>query len=520
MGRHPYSHKQKLKKGLWSPEEDEKLMNFITKHGHGCWSSVPKQAGLQRCGKSCRLRWINYLRPDLKRGLFSPQEETIIVELHAILGNRWSQIATQLPGRTDNEIKNFWNSCIKKKLRQMGIDPNTHKREGEGSEVQLPSLLDKDVGTDSLSSCLSIDMKSEFTPVKESEPEIFSALSRSALKAELFDEHVVVQAFQTSGQLVPNRPFENDGNRPEKLTGVCPIISKPKVDSTVFQTLKQPMDDFRDKRISRFQSSDQVFHSSYNPMHWLQQDKPNLQVVRPSSCENIESPHMKPRMDRRMAMDFQYLQSDSERKMPMGISDARNVIDLFSGSMSRLQFEGSGELCNLTNLQTSPPRPGAFMASLLSDPLLELSNPSSSSVDTVASGTASEKFYCEYSVGEGNSSGVSHTYPIQSKNGVLEDTNLHWGLGERPAAPVDLDKLIANSKRNSGKVLDVLSASARTNYEVEQPKAEDSYNVAGNPELGSVSWWHAQTCDMFNDRSVAPLSPELQRIAAVLDQIV
>ncbi|KAL7157536.1 hypothetical protein ABFS83_02G083700 [Erythranthe nasuta] len=127
MGRHSCCYKQKLRKGLWSPEEDEKLIQHITKYGHGCWSSVPKLAGLQRCGKSCRLRWINYLRPDLKRGTFSQDEENLIVELHAVLGNRWSQIAAQLPGRTDNEIKNLWNSSIKKKLRQKGIDPNTHK---------------------------------------------------------------------------------------------------------------------------------------------------------------------------------------------------------------------------------------------------------------------------------------------------------------------------------------------------------------------------------------------------------
>uniref|UniRef100_A0A1J3FY32 Transcription factor MYB86 n=1 Tax=Noccaea caerulescens TaxID=107243 RepID=A0A1J3FY32_NOCCA len=127
MGRHSCCFKQKLRKGLWSPEEDEKLLNYITRHGHGCWSSVPKLAGLQRCGKSCRLRWINYLRPDLKRGAFSQDEESLIIELHAALGNRWSQIATRLPGRTDNEIKNFWNSCLKKKLRRKGIDPTTHK---------------------------------------------------------------------------------------------------------------------------------------------------------------------------------------------------------------------------------------------------------------------------------------------------------------------------------------------------------------------------------------------------------
>ncbi|XP_027363618.1 transcription factor MYB61-like isoform X2 [Abrus precatorius] len=144
MGRHSCCYKQKLRKGLWSPEEDEKLLNYITKHGHGCWSSVPKLAGLQRCGKSCRLRWINYLRPDLKRGAFSQQEENMIIELHAVLGNRWSQIAAQLPGRTDNEIKNLWNSCLKKKLRQRGIDPNTHKPLSEvESDKDKPPTTDK-----------------------------------------------------------------------------------------------------------------------------------------------------------------------------------------------------------------------------------------------------------------------------------------------------------------------------------------------------------------------------------------
>ncbi|KAM0013838.1 putative transcription factor MYB-HB-like family [Helianthus debilis subsp. tardiflorus] len=108
----------KMRKGLWSPEEDEKLMNYMITNGQGCWSDIARNAGLQRCGKSCRLRWINYLRPDLKRGAFSPQEEEVIIHLHSLLGNRWSQIAARLPGRTDNEIKNFWNSTVKKRLKK------------------------------------------------------------------------------------------------------------------------------------------------------------------------------------------------------------------------------------------------------------------------------------------------------------------------------------------------------------------------------------------------------------------
>ncbi|XP_052170753.1 transcription factor LAF1 [Diospyros lotus] len=111
--------KEKQRKGLWSPDEDERLRSYILKHGHDCWSSIPVNAGLQRSGKSCRLRWINYLRPGLKRGLFSEQEEDTILNLHGKLGNKWSQIAKHLPGRTDNEIKNYWHSCLKKKVAKM-----------------------------------------------------------------------------------------------------------------------------------------------------------------------------------------------------------------------------------------------------------------------------------------------------------------------------------------------------------------------------------------------------------------
>ncbi|XP_022958078.1 protein ODORANT1-like [Cucurbita moschata] len=127
MGRQPCCDKLGVKKGPWTADEDNKLINFILTNGQCCWRAVPKLAGLRRCGKSCRLRWTNYLRPDLKRGLLSEAEEQLVIDLHARLGNRWSKIAARLPGRTDNEIKNHWNTHLKKKLIKMGIDPVTHE---------------------------------------------------------------------------------------------------------------------------------------------------------------------------------------------------------------------------------------------------------------------------------------------------------------------------------------------------------------------------------------------------------
>ncbi|WOL03069.1 protein ODORANT1-like [Canna indica] len=117
MGRAPCCDKANVKKGPWSPEEDAKLKSYIEQHGTGGnWIALPQKIGLKRCGKSCRLRWLNYLRPNIKHGGFSEEEDDIICSLYLAIGSRWSIIASQLPGRTDNDIKNYWNTKLKKKL--------------------------------------------------------------------------------------------------------------------------------------------------------------------------------------------------------------------------------------------------------------------------------------------------------------------------------------------------------------------------------------------------------------------
>ncbi|KAM0917062.1 hypothetical protein ACQ4PT_009797 [Festuca glaucescens] len=143
-GRAPCCAKVGLNRGSWTPQEDMRLVAYIQKHGHSNWRALPRQAGLLRCGKSCRLRWINYLRPDLRRGNFTADEEETVIKLHASLGNKWSRIAACLPGRTDNEIKNVWNTHLKKKASQREQKPATDKNNGEeanrDSEAPVPSL--------------------------------------------------------------------------------------------------------------------------------------------------------------------------------------------------------------------------------------------------------------------------------------------------------------------------------------------------------------------------------------------
>nr|XP_011467603.1 PREDICTED: transcription factor WER-like [Fragaria vesca subsp. vesca] len=128
-----------LVKGKWTPDEDEKLIEAVALHGAKNWTSIASKAGLNRSGKSCRLRWVNYLRPNIKRGDMSEQEEDLIIRLHKLLGNRWSLIAGRLPGRTDNEIKNYWYTRLSKKIQQKEKQSNN----GANSTIQFPAVDEK-----------------------------------------------------------------------------------------------------------------------------------------------------------------------------------------------------------------------------------------------------------------------------------------------------------------------------------------------------------------------------------------
>ncbi|KAM3286554.1 myb-related protein [Capsicum chacoense] len=174
MGRPPCCDKLGVKKGPWTPEEDIMLVSFVQEHGPGNWRTVPTHTGLRRCSKSCRLRWTNYLRPGIKRGSFTDQEEKMIIQLQALLGNKWAAIASYLPERTDNDIKNYWNTHLKKKLKKLEAN-DLYSSDGHclssiksASRGQWERTLQADINTakQALQNALSLDKSrpiSEYT---------------------------------------------------------------------------------------------------------------------------------------------------------------------------------------------------------------------------------------------------------------------------------------------------------------------------------------------------------------------
>ncbi|KAI3820801.1 hypothetical protein L1987_08349 [Smallanthus sonchifolius] len=124
MVRTSCGDKINMRKGSWNEEEDAQMLAFVTKQPTSSW----QVGGPRKQAKSCRLRKTNVTRNDnIMHDNFSPQEEELIIKLHSAIGSRWPIIAQQLPGRTDNDVKNYWNAKLKKKLSSMGIDPVTHR---------------------------------------------------------------------------------------------------------------------------------------------------------------------------------------------------------------------------------------------------------------------------------------------------------------------------------------------------------------------------------------------------------
>ncbi|XP_054811475.1 transcription factor MYB58-like [Prosopis cineraria] len=234
-GRAPCCDKTKVKRGPWSPEEDLKLITFIHKHGHDNWRALPKLAGLVRCGKSCRLRWINYLRPDVKRGNFSKEEEDTIINLHLALGNKWSKIASYLPGRTDNEIKNVWNTHLKKRLKpktsQSNVADVSSSSESSSSSEKMEQDSEKQAASKEPINGVTEDPKespasfssSDHSSKPEEEGQILESLLKDddpllqipmeTLDLDIWNILESPESFQSSDFQVPSSSEDADNNK-------------------------------------------------------------------------------------------------------------------------------------------------------------------------------------------------------------------------------------------------------------------------------------------------------------------
>ncbi|XP_057866687.1 transcription factor MYB53 isoform X1 [Cryptomeria japonica] len=483
MGRHSCCYKQKLRKGLWSPEEDEKLLRHITKYGHGCWSAVPKQAGLQRCGKSCRLRWINYLRPDLKRGSFSPQEENLIIELHALLGNRWSQIATQLPGRTDNEIKNLWNSCIKKKLRQRGIDPVTHRplseisagetAGGGGDDSNINKAATASVSLDDNNNNLkqAEDLRNEVTD---------TAAFSNPMEHAMFESHEVLRNHQD----IDSKDSSNMSLRQEFLLqkynngNDSPVTSL--ADLNFMQLSAHVLNNHQ--KLSSL--------SNPNPVLCLQ---PPLQ----SSCE-----------------------------IPMGENEiswsglhCKDTAENFLGNVNS-DFTVSSEFSDNNCMMGNPSlyRAGPGLSSFLYSNRL-MGNQDFMDNSGTNYMTRAQTYWDNHNVSGASSSSISgnSSNNIEVNNGgsFYETTGNIWGLGE--AAQGDGSDITSETELFHAP----FSSNSHAMYITEsKPFAGNIYSGDNHKNAADCSVsWQQQVTDPAYDRAFTLLSPDFQHIVAALDQI-
>ncbi|XP_028767540.1 transcription factor MYB63-like [Neltuma alba] len=293
-GRAPCCDKNKVKRGPWSPQEDLKLVTFIQKHGHQNWRSLPKQAGLLRCGKSCRLRWINYLRPDVKRGNFTEEEEETIMKLHEVLGNKWSKIASELPGRTDNEIKNVWHTHLKKKLLSKNSSDNNinlststdqSKQESCITSSSSSSSTGRQEATTLIPQKTADNNEQNFeNPTKESSsPSSFQCCTdqSSTTICKLQDDNQLELVVAGSSSLYQGGPDNNDYSD----TVLNEVVDKPANDNTI-DLLEIPLeadDDFwnmldDDSNIGggSFVSDHHQVHSDAETMKWIREIEKDL----------------------------------------------------------------------------------------------------------------------------------------------------------------------------------------------------------------------------------------------------
>ncbi|KAG6520215.1 transcription factor MYB2-like [Zingiber officinale] len=191
---------EELRRGPWTVDEDLLLVNYVSQHGEGRWNALARSAGLKRTGKSCRLRWLNYLRPDLRRGNITPQEQLLIIELHSRWGNRWSKIARLLPGRTDNEIKNYWRTRVQRRAKQLRCDADSEAFKEETRRLWIPRLLERIQAASAVSTASASSSSSAAVPWQP-EPAMVTMHSASGWSEDCFSPAPQLSPFPGAGEM-------------------------------------------------------------------------------------------------------------------------------------------------------------------------------------------------------------------------------------------------------------------------------------------------------------------------------
>ncbi|XP_030482027.1 transcription factor MYB14 [Cannabis sativa] len=203
MVRAPFIDENGVKRGAWSPEEDDKLRAYVERYGHWNWRELPKFAGLSRCGKSCRLRWMNYLRPDVRRGNYTAEEENTIIKLHQQHGKKWSMIAAKLPGRTDNEIKNHWHTHLKKRAITNNYNNNNNSdHDQDDDDDENPTKSQHSSGLYS-SGCDNHNLNHDHGESSE---------AQSSSSSSTITDHVSPQILESSQYSSAPSPHNNNNN--------------------------------------------------------------------------------------------------------------------------------------------------------------------------------------------------------------------------------------------------------------------------------------------------------------------
>ncbi|XP_057754990.1 transcription factor MYB119-like [Arachis stenosperma] len=212
VGRNPKkasSSSLSLIKGQWTPEEDRKLEKLVKQHGTRKWSQIAEKLE-GRAGKQCRERWHNHLRPDIKKDGWSEEEERILVETHAKVGNRWAEIAKHIPGRTENSIKNHWNATKRRQnSRRKNRKPSSSTNSNNNGKPQSSILQDYIrsqtlIGTNNINAPITT---TNSTPTITSESECDNNnpyYSSPTIIAESYDDELLFmqQLFKENNQIV------------------------------------------------------------------------------------------------------------------------------------------------------------------------------------------------------------------------------------------------------------------------------------------------------------------------------